>query len=84
MSGPSQQGAVVADEHGRQPFEHPALSKVDNFNVQHPSDVLSREKVERLALDVGLDKVLRWKPRLVRQRPFFPFLQTSCFKSVFN
>lgn len=27
---------------------------------------MSREKLERLAFDVGLDKVMRWKPRLVR------------------
>ncbi|KAL2754762.1 hypothetical protein ACRALDRAFT_2107447 [Sodiomyces alcalophilus JCM 7366] len=64
MSSPPQQSAIAPDAHGREPFEHPALAKLDNFNVQHPSDVLSREKVERLALDVGLDKVLRWKPRL--------------------
>ena len=37
----------------------------DNLNAKLPHDVLSREKVEQLALDVGLDKVLRWKPRLV-------------------
>ncbi|KAG7116514.1 54S ribosomal protein L15 like [Verticillium longisporum] len=41
----------------------PAQS-LDNFNAQLPHDVVSREKIEQLAIDVGLDKVLRWKPRL--------------------
>lgn len=65
LSAAPKPGAVVADEFNRQPFEHPALARLDNFNAQLPHDVVSREKIEQLAIDVGLDKVLRWKPRLV-------------------
>ncbi|KAM0535169.1 hypothetical protein ACHAO3_005053 [Verticillium nonalfalfae] len=64
LSAAPKPGAVVADEFNRQPFEHPALARLDNFNAQLPHDVVSREKIEQLAIDVGLDKVLRWKPRL--------------------
>ncbi|KAL0943234.1 mitochondrial 54S ribosomal protein mL57 [Colletotrichum truncatum] len=56
------QGAIVPDEHGREPFKNPALAKVDNLNVELPNQVVTKEKIEQLAVDAGIDKVLRWKP----------------------
>ncbi|OLN89061.1 54S ribosomal protein L15, mitochondrial [Colletotrichum chlorophyti] len=55
-------GAVVADEHGRQPFEHTALASVDNLNVEQPQKIVTKERIEELAVAVGIDKVMRWKP----------------------
>lgn len=56
---------MVADEHGRTPFQHPSLAGLDNFNAERPQNVVDVEKLARFAVDIGLDKVLRWKPRLV-------------------
>jgi hypothetical protein len=73
----------VPDAHGREAFQHPALSRLNNFNAKLPQDIVTREKIERLAIDVGLDKVVRWKPRLVRIslhvcRSCFNLLTISC------
>ncbi|KAF4908837.1 hypothetical protein CGCVW01_v012139 [Colletotrichum viniferum] len=56
------EGAIVPDEYGREPFQHPALAQVDNLNVEMPVKVVNKEKIEQLAFDAGIDKVLRWKP----------------------
>ncbi|KAH7368639.1 RNase III domain-containing protein [Plectosphaerella cucumerina] len=64
LAGAQVEAAVVPDSHGREAFQHPALSRLDNFNAKLPQDIVTREKIERLAIDVGLDKVVRWKPRL--------------------
>lgn len=65
LSGAPAAESAVTDEHGRVPFKNPALARLDNFNSTMPQDIATRDKFERLALDVGLDKVMRWKPRLV-------------------
>ncbi|SPN98945.1 related to RNase III domain protein [Cephalotrichum gorgonifer] len=54
----------IVDPHGRQPFQHPALAGLDHLVEKQPHDVISREKMHKVALEVGLLKVLRWKPRL--------------------
>lgn len=53
------------DPHGRVPFEHPALTNVDKLSTRQPQDLIKKEKMARLAVDVGLPGVVRWKPRLV-------------------
>jgi large subunit ribosomal protein L15 len=60
------QGAIQTDEFDRQPFEHPKLQSLDNLNVQGPKDIVGKEKLFQLGLEVGLIDVVRWKPRLVR------------------
>lgn len=60
------EGSVIPDGFGRTPFEHKDLAGLDNFNVQLPQQVMDLTKVAQFAAEVGLDKVLRWKPRLVR------------------
>ncbi|KAH6692526.1 RNase III domain-containing protein [Plectosphaerella plurivora] len=64
LSRPQAHGAIVLDEHGREPFQHASLKGLNNFNAKLPQDIVTREKVEALAIDVGLDRVVRWKPRL--------------------
>ena len=59
-------GAVETDEFDRQPFEHPQLKSIDNLNVEGPKDIIGKEKLFQLGLEVGLIDVVRWKPRLVR------------------
>jgi large subunit ribosomal protein L15 len=56
-------GSTVMDKHGRTPFRNRSLEMCDNLNVLQPLNVISREKIQKLALNVGLDKVLRWKPK---------------------
>ena len=62
---PAREGAIVADQHGRTPFDNSSLASLDNFNATLPHNLVSVEKLARFAVDVGLDKVLRWKPRMV-------------------
>lgn len=64
-SSTAKDGAVVPDEHGRKPFDHPVLASIDNLNVELPQTVVTKEKVEELAMAAGIDKVLRWKPAKV-------------------
>ena len=64
----SQPPQAPADPFGRQPFEHPSLAGLENFAVKQPHDVISREALHKLGMEVGLLKVLRWKPRLVSWR----------------
>lgn len=65
VKAPPTEGSIVPDELGRTPFEHKDLAGLDNFNAQLPQHVMDLTKVAQFAAEVGLDKVLRWKPRLV-------------------
>jgi large subunit ribosomal protein L15 len=65
LSGPVLPDKETPDPYGRQPFEHMALAKVDKLSSRQPHDIMQKEKMAQLALDVGLHDVLRWKPRLV-------------------
>lgn len=56
------------DPHGREPFEHPDLVKLDNFVSMPLGSGLSLDAVASLASQVGLVQVLRWKPRMVSRR----------------
>jgi hypothetical protein len=53
----------MEDEHGREPFEHPALTGLANLNQSLPTGVFSMDKVAALAIELGLPRVLRWVPR---------------------
>ncbi|KAL1839095.1 hypothetical protein VTJ49DRAFT_1863 [Mycothermus thermophilus] len=52
------------DEFGREPFQHPALANVDKLQTRQPQDIVSKEKLTKLAIDVGLPEVVRWKPKM--------------------
>jgi large subunit ribosomal protein L15 len=58
------------------PFEHPALANVDKLSLRQPQDIIRKEKLAKLAVDIGLPEVIRWKPRLVR-RPYDNFLMVT-------
>ena len=71
------EGARAEDEFSgeRQPFEHEQLLPVDNLSVENPREVSGKEKLYALAAEVGMLKVLRWKPRLVCH---YNFLSHGC------
>lgn len=56
----------VRDQFGREPFQHHALANVDKLSTRQPRDFASKEKLAKLAIEVGLPGVVRWKPRMVR------------------
>jgi large subunit ribosomal protein L15 len=55
----------IEDPFGREPFQHPALANIDKLNIRQPQDIAQKEKLAKLAIDIGLPEVIRWKPRLV-------------------
>ncbi|KAF4978684.1 hypothetical protein FZEAL_4978 [Fusarium zealandicum] len=71
-------GSRVADNFNRQPFEHPQLQSLDNLTMEGPRDIAGKDKLSRLASEVGMIDVVRWKPRLVRK------LQASGVEVVLN
>lgn len=48
----------------RAPFESTALRSLDNLSAKQPSDVFTLEKLSKFAFDIGLSRVVRWKPRM--------------------
>ncbi|KAL2265932.1 hypothetical protein VTJ83DRAFT_5284 [Remersonia thermophila] len=52
------------DEFGREPFQHPALVNIDKLQTRQPQDIVSKEKLTKLAIEVGLPEVVRWKPKM--------------------
>lgn len=56
---------TTPDEFGRVPFSNPLLDSLDNLTSEQPKNIVSVENLERVALEVGLLKALRWKPRFV-------------------
>lgn len=58
--------APAQDPFGREPFQHSALANVDKLNLRQPQEVASKEKLAKLAMEVGLLEVVRWKPKMVR------------------
>ncbi|KAH7145886.1 ribonuclease-III-like-domain-containing protein [Dactylonectria estremocensis] len=70
--------AKVTDEFHREAFSHPQLDSINNLTVEGPRDIVGKEKLYDLAIEVGLIDVVRWKPRLVRK------LKTSGIEVVLN
>jgi len=79
MVGPaSAQGSPIPDPFGREPFHHSALDNVDKLNTRQPHGVASKERLAKLAIDVGLAEVTRWKPRMPEN------LESSGLTAVLN
>ncbi|KAF4120641.1 large subunit ribosomal protein L15 [Geosmithia morbida] len=74
------QGAKVEDEFSdrREPFVHEQLTQVDNLSVETTKDVAGKDKLYALATEVGMLRVLRWKPRLPNK------LDSSGVETVMN
>ncbi|KAK4160550.1 ribonuclease-III-like-domain-containing protein [Cladorrhinum sp. PSN259] len=51
-------------EDDRVPFQHPALENIDKLIHKQPMNVVTKERLAKLAVDVGLAEVTRWKPRM--------------------
>ncbi|CAF9930667.1 hypothetical protein IMSHALPRED_008247 [Imshaugia aleurites] len=54
------------DHHGRQPFRHPALDGLAGVSAENKYQILNTARTAQLAEKYGLDTVVRWKPRSVR------------------
>lgn len=48
----------------RVPFTHPALEGLTNLSEVQLSEVLTKSRLARLATQMGISDVIRWKPRL--------------------
>lgn len=63
MAGPAGP-AAAADVYGRTPFSHPSLDNVDKLIAVQPHQYASPARLTALAREVGLNEVVRWKPRM--------------------
>ena len=59
-------GSPQPDQYGRIPFKHPALEGLDSLTEHGKTTALEKIRVAGLAESYGLDAVLRWKPKKVR------------------
>ncbi|KAI1747393.1 RNase III domain-containing protein [Xylaria castorea] len=66
ITSPPKYDNIVADPYAdkRQPSEDPALRSLDNLSGNQPNDIFTLEKLSKLAVDTGLSRVVRWKPRM--------------------
>ncbi|KAJ2896175.1 Ribonuclease 3 [Zalerion maritima] len=64
VDGTASGGRGKQDPHGREPFRHPALDRTDNFHAVQPMDLMDKKKIAKLGTEMGLNTVMRWKPRL--------------------
>lgn len=70
------EGTKIEDEFSdrRTAFQHDQLLPVDNLIIEGPKDVAAKEKIHALAQSVGMNNVLRWKPRLVSLKSKFTLI----------
>lgn len=47
----------------REPFENALLDRVDRLAFQLPDSVFDLKKMQKLAVETGINRVVRWKPR---------------------
>lgn len=66
ISAPPNYETLVADPFAeeRQPFEDGPIRSLDNLSQNQPTNVFSLEKLSQIAIETGLSKVVRWKPRM--------------------
>ncbi|KAK4153665.1 ribonuclease-III-like-domain-containing protein [Chaetomidium leptoderma] len=60
----STRDSPIQDQFGREPFQNSALANIDKLSTRQPQDIASKEKLAKLAMDVGLPEVTRWKPKM--------------------
>ncbi|EHA52004.1 hypothetical protein MGG_05970 [Pyricularia oryzae 70-15] len=68
LATPSVQRAEPSTEdvvETRQPFEHPALARVNNLAHVNYRDIVDQVKLARLGMEYGLHEVVRWQPRAI-------------------
>ena len=63
---PAQVKDLQADPNDdREPFDHPALRGLNNLNSDSALNAIKKKRLARLASQLGMTSVLRWKPRTV-------------------
>lgn len=65
MSSTKQVEPYFKDPWNRQHFESPALENVDKLTLKRPAGYMPIISLAQLGLSLQLDKVMRWKPRVV-------------------
>ncbi len=73
LAAPAGVEGTKPDPHVREPFQPPALANVDKLGETQLRELVAKDKVARMAMDVGLHEVMRWTPRLVRYVPVLYF-----------
>lgn len=53
-------------EDDRVPFKHPALEGLANLTDVPVGEVLTKKRLAGLATQMGMQEIIRWKPRMVR------------------
>jgi large subunit ribosomal protein L15 len=56
---------TIPDPYDRTPFQHPALEGLQNLPTIPISEVISKQRLGRLATSYGIGEVTRWKPKNV-------------------
>ena len=51
------------DQYGRLPFTHPALEGLGGLHEKTRDVMIDKRNVAQLALQYGIDKLVRWKPK---------------------
>ncbi|KAK3402646.1 ribonuclease-III-like-domain-containing protein [Sordaria brevicollis] len=54
----------VPDKYGRTPYNHAALANIDKLIHTQPLDIMDKTKIAKMAIELGLLGVMRWKPRM--------------------
>lgn len=65
---------LPADPYGREPFSHPSLDGINNLAQTQPKNIVHHQAMHKLALEVGMMRVVRWKPRLVSTHTLPPLI----------
>jgi len=50
----------------REPFTHPALEGLANLSDVPLGEILTKKRLAGLASQMGMQEIIRWKPRNVR------------------
>ena len=68
------------DPFGREPFQHPALEGLEDLTHEARSPVINKEQLAELGQKYGLQNVMRWSPKNVREidstSPFYTEMLT--------
>jgi dsRNA-specific ribonuclease len=65
LNSPQATPLPAKDNHGRQPYTHPALDGLPGLTHEAKDSVLDKSRLAPIAQRYGLDKVTRWKPKEV-------------------
>jgi large subunit ribosomal protein L15 len=61
----TQTQSLPDSEAKHQPFTHPALEGLANLSDVQITDILTKKRLARLATQMGMPEIMRWKPKNV-------------------